>query len=73
MPSPFEDCVIAAENIMLGAQSFELGGTYIGYLVKAWEHSKYDKELIKWVKRHNWDSLEKDKDLILRHLRTFTG
>ena len=33
----------------------------------------YDKLLIKWVKNHYWDSLEKDKDLILRHLRTFTG
>jgi len=33
----------------------------------------YDKQLIKWVKNHYWDSLEKDKDLILRHLRTFTG
>jgi len=35
--------------------------------------SKYDKKLIKWVKRHNWDSLEVSKHLILRHLRTFTG
>ncbi len=34
---------------------------------------KYDKDLIRWVKRHYWDSLEKDKALILRHLRTFTG
>jgi len=33
----------------------------------------YDKQLIKWVKNHYWDSLEKDKDLILRHLRTFAG
>lgn len=33
----------------------------------------YDRQLIKWVKTHYWDSLEKDKDLILRHLRTFTG
>lgn len=33
----------------------------------------YSKKLIKWVKDHYWDSLEKDKDLILRHLRTFTG
>ena len=33
----------------------------------------YDKQLIKWVRRHYWDSLEKDKDLILRHLRNFTG
>jgi hypothetical protein len=34
---------------------------------------KYNKELIKWVKSHYWDSLEKDKHLILRHLRTFVG
>ena len=33
----------------------------------------YDKQLVKWVKAHYWDSLEKDKDLILRHLRNFTG
>jgi len=33
----------------------------------------YNKKLIKWVKAHYWDSLEKDKDLILRHLRTFAG
>ena len=31
----------------------------------------FDRQLIKWVKNHYWDSLEKDKDLILRHLRTF--
>ena len=31
----------------------------------------YDRMLIKWVKGHYWDSLEKDKDLILLHLRTF--
>ncbi len=34
---------------------------------------KFSKDLIRWVKRHHWDSLEKDKDLILRHLKTFTG
>ena len=34
---------------------------------------KYDQDLIRWVKHHYWDSLEKDKALILRHLRTFTG
>ena len=33
----------------------------------------YDRMLIRWVKTHYWDSLEKDKDLILRHLRTFAG
>jgi len=37
------------------------------------EQSDYDKKLVKWVKNHHWDSLEKDKDLILRHLRTFAG
>jgi len=35
--------------------------------------NEHDKKLIKWVKNHYWDSLEKDKHLILRHLRTFTG
>ena len=37
------------------------------------DRKTYDKQLLKWVKDHYWDSLEKDKDLILRHLRTFTG
>ena len=37
------------------------------------ERSKYDKQLLRWVRNHYWDSLEKDKDLILRHLRTFAG
>jgi len=34
---------------------------------------KYDKELQKWAKGHCWDSLESQKDLIFRHLRTFCG
>lgn len=34
---------------------------------------EYSQSLIKWVKNHYWDSLQKDKNLILRHLRTFTG
>jgi hypothetical protein len=34
---------------------------------------KYDRQLKKWARGHYWDSLEKDKDLILRHLRTFAG
>jgi len=37
------------------------------------KRSDYDKQLLKWVRNHYWDSLEKDKDLILRHLRTFAG
>ena len=37
------------------------------------EIEKYNRNLIRWVKNHYWDSLEKEKDLILRHLRTFTG
>ena len=28
-------------------------------------------KLITWAKRHYWDSLDKDKDLIIRHLKTF--
>lgn len=35
--------------------------------------SIYDKQLVRWVKSHHWDSLEKDKDIILRHIRTFAG
>ena len=41
-------------------------------MVKA-NQDDYDNLLIKWVKRHYWDSLEKDKDLILQHLKTFAG
>lgn len=37
------------------------------------KQSHYDRLLIKWAKDHYWDSLEKDRDLILRHLRTFVG
>jgi len=37
------------------------------------DREKYNRQLIRWVKNHYWDSLEKDKDLILRHLRTFAG
>jgi len=37
------------------------------------EIEKYNRNLIRWVKNHYWDSLEKEKDLILRHLHTFTG
>jgi len=43
---------------------------HIEYLA---QRAEYDKKLIKWVNNHYWDSLEKDKHLILRHLRTFTG
>lgn len=35
--------------------------------------SEYDKKLLKWAKSHYWNSLEKDKALIIRHLRTFIG
>jgi hypothetical protein len=35
--------------------------------------AKYDKDLIRWANDHYWDSLEKDRHLILRHLRTFAG
>jgi len=33
--------------------------------------SDYDRHLIRWIKNHYWDSLEKDKDLLLRHMKTF--
>ena len=29
--------------------------------------------LLRWAKRHHWDSLDKQRDLIIRHLRTFAG
>ena len=32
----------------------------------------YDRMLIKWAEDHYWDSLEKDKDLIFLHLKSFT-
>ena len=35
------------------------------------EQSTYNKSLIEWANDHYWDSLEKDKDLILKHLRNF--
>ena len=31
----------------------------------------HNKLLIEWANNHYWDSLEKDKDLILKHLRNF--
>jgi len=33
----------------------------------------YDRMLVRWIRDHYWDSLEKCKDLILRHIRTFAG
>ena len=30
------------------------------------------KELIDWAEDHYWNSLEKDKDLIIKHLQSFT-
>jgi len=37
------------------------------------KQSDYDKKLLRWARVHCWDSLEKHKDLILRHMRTFAG
>ena len=37
------------------------------------EQVNYDKQLKRWARNHYQDSLEKDKDLIMRHLRTFAG
>lgn len=34
---------------------------------------KHNNQLIKWAENHYWNSLEKDKDLILKHLDTFEG
>ena len=33
----------------------------------------YNKKLVKWAKNHYWDSLEKDKYLILKHLLSFNS
>ncbi len=38
--TPIEDCAIAAQNIMVGAPSLDLGATYIGYFTNAWLYSK---------------------------------
>jgi len=53
--------------------SIEQAKDLIELLEREMDRGQYDKQLIKWVKEHYWDSLEKDKDLILRHLRTFAG
>jgi len=37
------------------------------------KREEYDRQLIKWVKDHYWDSLNKDKALILRHMRTWAA
>ena len=33
------------------------------------ERSNYDKQLKRWARSHYWDSLEKDKELIMWHLQ----
>ncbi|MHA1115915.1 MAG: nitroreductase family protein [Candidatus Heimdallarchaeaceae archaeon] len=50
--SPIEDCAIASENIMLGANTLGLGATIIGYFVRAWKHSKKIKKLVNLPKGH---------------------
>jgi nitroreductase/NAD-dependent dihydropyrimidine dehydrogenase PreA subunit len=52
VPSPIEDCNIAAQNIALGAQSLGLGSTFIGYLYKSWYYSKRIKKIIGLPKEH---------------------
>ncbi|MHA2358271.1 MAG: nitroreductase family protein [Candidatus Heimdallarchaeaceae archaeon] len=52
VPSPIEDCNIAAQNIMLGAQSLGLGATYIGYLLKSWDYSSTIKKIIDLPEGH---------------------
>jgi len=50
-----------------------VSGVSIDRVREVMERDDYDKQLIQWVKNHYWDSLEKDKHLILRHLRTFAS
>ena len=50
--TPVEDCSIAAQNIMLGAPSLGLGGTFIGYLIRSWKRSKEIRKLINIPANH---------------------
>jgi len=50
--TPVEDCAIAAQNILLGAPSLGLGGTFIGYLVHSWKGSKKIKDLLNLPSEH---------------------
>ncbi|MHA1221913.1 MAG: nitroreductase family protein [Candidatus Heimdallarchaeaceae archaeon] len=50
--TPVEDCNIAAQNILLGAQTLGLGATYIGYLVKSWNNSKEIRKIINLPRDH---------------------
>ena len=52
VPSPIEDCNIAAQNIALGAQSLGLGSTFIGYLHKSWYYSKKIRKIIDLPSNH---------------------
>ena len=46
VPSPIEDCNIAAQNIAIGAQILGLGTTFIGYLQKSWHYSRKIRKVI---------------------------
>ncbi|NPD88174.1 MAG: 4Fe-4S binding protein [Asgard group archaeon] len=46
VPSPIEDCNIAAQNIALGTQTLGLGSTFIGYLHKSWYYSKKIRNIV---------------------------
>ncbi len=50
--APVEDCNIAAQNILLGAPSLGLGGTFIGYLVHSWKRSKKIKDMLNLPNTH---------------------
>jgi nitroreductase/NAD-dependent dihydropyrimidine dehydrogenase PreA subunit len=52
VPSPIEDCNIAAQNISLGAPTLGLGSTFIGYLHKSWYYSKKIKKIIDLPSNH---------------------
>lgn len=52
VPSPIEDCNIAAQNISLGAPTLGLGTTFIGYLHKSWYYSKKIRKIIDLPSSH---------------------
>ena len=52
VPSPIEDCNIAAQNIALGAQILGLGSTFIGYMQKSWHYSKRIKSIVHLPEDH---------------------
>ena len=61
-----------------GVYSFDLELALLRHLVRLRnemlsieESEKENEDLISWAEHHYWDSLEKDRDLILLHLKDF--